>query len=117
MTPDDVKARAVEALANHTLWRHSAGEFTARVRCYGTGCGAISFDDWESGARHQVNVLADAGLLADPDAIGRAKAWDEGFDTGWCASGEGWNSEYPPDAEPTKRNPYRADRIDLEEEQ
>lgn len=40
----------------------------------------------------------------------RAEGWEQGAADAWAASGEGWNGEYPGDAEHGLKNPYRHER-------
>jgi len=96
MTTPDVKAQAVEVLVKHAIGPRPDRD----CRCSKT---------WAD-ETHQVDALAAAGLLADPDTLGRAKAqaWDEGWDAALDADGPCGSPEC---AICSKDNPYRADAI------
>ena len=64
------------------------------------------FSEMTGGPRHLwVDEARQALIAAAPHLM--AQAWDEGADSAWENSGEGWNGEYPRHAFEKDGNPYR----------
>jgi hypothetical protein len=70
MTPDDVKARAVEVLASHPSIRTEAHAFS--YACPTCGIEESGGPNSPAHADHQIAMLHAAGLLADPTLAARA---------------------------------------------